>query len=170
MTNVLGVQLYDDEERCAVIRRDVRALLPKFIFGVAWTLLPAFFFFPLLRLGVFGFVFAALLAIGGLVYLLNLRSSWFGTALLVTTLRCIDVSRRGFAPATVVAVPWSDVTVVSTAPRSLFHALLGLGTIRVDFVESRGFSFVMKGVRNPNRVQQLLHEVQYLRKGKKSDV
>lgn len=170
MTNVLGVQLHDGEERCAVIRSDVRALLPKFVFGVAWTLVPAFFFFPLLRLGLFGFVFAALLAMSGLVYLLNLRSSWYGTAIVATTHRCIDIHRRGLAPATVVAVPWSDVTVVSTVPRSLFHVLLGLGTIRVDFVESRGFSFVMKGVRNPDRVQQLLHEVQYLRKGKKSDV
>lgn len=170
MTSVLGVQLYEGEERCAVIRSDVRALLPKFLFGVAWTLLPAFFFFPLLRLGFFGFVFAALLAIGGLVYLLNLRASWFGTGIVATTLRCIDVSRRGFAPSTIVAVPWEDVTVVSLAPRSLLHTLLGLGTIRVDFVESRGFSFVMKGIRNPKRVQQLLHEVQYLQKGKVRDV
>lgn len=170
MTNVLGIQLHEGEERCAVIRGDVRALLPRFLFGVAWTLLPAFFFFPLLRLGVSGFVLVVLFALGGLLYLLNLRSSWFGTGIVATTHRCIDVSRRGFAPATVVAVPWSDVTVVSLAPRSLLHTLLGVGTIRVDFVESRGFSFVMKGIRNPERMQQLLHEVQYLRKGKKSDV
>lgn len=170
MTNVLGVQLHEGEERCAVIRSDVRALLPKFVFGVTWMLLPAFFFFPLLRLGLFGFFLAAFVALGGFVYLLRLRSSWFRTGIVATTLRCIDVSCRGFAPATVVAAPWSDVTVVSVAPRSYLHAILGLGTVRVDFVESRGFSFVMKGVRSPERVQQLLHEVQYLRKGKRSDV
>lgn len=163
MTNVLGVPLQEGEERCAVIRRDIRALLPKLLFGIVWTLVPFFFFFPLLRLGFSGFIFAALIAIGGGLYLVSLRLSWYSTGLVATTSQCIDVSRRGFAPAHIVAVPWSDVTSIRVVGRSVFHALLGLGTIRVDFVASRGFSFVMTGVRQPKRVQQLLHEVQCVR-------
>ncbi len=170
MTHILGVQLYDGEERCAVIRGDVVAYIPRLLLGVTWTLLPFFFFFPLLRLGLFGLVFAGLLTLGGCVYLFHLRSSWLGTGLIATTLRCIDVSRRGFAPATVVAVPWSDATIISVAPSNIIYTLLGVGSVRIDFAESHAFSFVSRGVRNPRRVQQLLHEVQCLRKGKKRDV
>ncbi len=167
MTSLLGVQLYDGEERCAVVRRGLRALLPQFAFGVAWTLLPSFFFFPLLRMGMFGVGFAAVVTVAGMVYLLRLRLSWQSTAIVATTLRCIDVHRAGFARAVSTAVPWSDVTVVSAPRRSVVAAMLGVGTIRVDMAEKHALSFVLTGVRNPERVQQLLQEVQCLRKGKR---
>ena len=71
------------------------------------------FLFPLLRMGMFGVGFAAVVTVAGMVYLLRLRLSWQGTAIVATTLRCIDVSRTGFARAVSTAVSWSDVTVVS---------------------------------------------------------
>lgn len=163
MTHVLGVQLHDGEERCAVIRSAVFALMPRVTLGIAWTLVPFFFFFPLLRLGSFGIFFAAMLASSGLAYLFRLRVSWYHTALVATTTRVIDVHRRGFAPAVIVAAPWTDVTVISAAPRAPF----GIGTVRVDFVASRDFSFVLRGVYNPKRASELLHEVQYLRTHRK---
>lgn len=166
MTSLLGVQLYDGEERCAVIRRDMRALLPQFVFGMVWTLLPSFFFFSLLRMGMFGAFFSVVLTMGGLVYLVRLRKAWYGTAIVATTLRCIDVECRGFRKGTAVAVPWSDVTVISTPKRSVVAALFGVGTIRVDMAQKHAFSFVLTGVRDASRVQQLLHDVQCVRKGK----
>lgn len=170
MTNVLGIPLHDGEERCAVIRCGARVLLPKLLLGVVWVLVPFFFFFPLLRMGLFGLLLAGVLAVSGLLYLRRVRGAWYHTALVATTTRIIDVSWRGSAAPRVVAVPWRDVSVVRVEPRSVLHTLLGIGTIRVDFVESHRFSFVLFGVRTPERVQQLLHEVQYLKsRGKREE-
>lgn len=166
MTRLLGVQLEDTEERCAVIRRDVRALLLRCAFGIAWTLLPSFFFFPLLRMGWFGGAVAVVLTLGGLVYLMRVRTSWFGTAIVATTHRCIDVTRKGFAKGTAVSVPWEDVAAVETPRRSVLHIVLGVGTLRVVPVAKHPFLFELTGVRNVGRVQQLLNDVQCVRTGK----
>lgn len=153
MTDPLGIPLHEGEERIAIIRADALVYAPRLAFGVCWFLTPFFFFFPLLRLGWFGLGFAALLALGGLVYLCALRAAWHGTALVLTTERCIDVERRGFAPPRIVAVPWRSVTGVHVRRR----------TIRIELDDGHDFALEFTGIRNPSRVRSLLNEVQCLR-------
>lgn len=163
MTGRFGVPLHDDEERYAIIRASFASYLPRFIFGTAWALAPFIFFFPLLRLAWTGVAFVILLALSGVLYLLNLRASWFGSGLVVTNKRCVDVTRKGVGAPLITEVAWSDVAEVKKVPGSIWQRLCGLGTIRVDLRSPSPFSFALSGVRKPELVARLLTEVQYMR-------
>lgn len=168
MKDIANLNLYDGEERCAVVRADYRAFLPRIAFGVLWLLLPFFFFFPLLRMGFFGLGFGAALFVSAFVYLFSLRATWHGSALVVTTLRCIDVTRHGFRRAVVVAVPWKLVIAVHVDARTVWQKAFGLGSIRVDVADAAPFSFLLSGVKDPIRIQELFHDVQCVRSYKKA--
>ncbi len=168
MKDIAHLTLYDGEERYAVIRADYRAFLPRIAFGVLWLLLPFFFFFSLLRMGVFGLGFGAALTLSALLYLFSLRATWHGSALVVTTLRCIDVTRRGFRRAIIAAVPWKSVTAVHVDAQTVWQKAFGLGSVRVDVADAVPFSFVLSGVNDPRRIQELFDDVQCLRSHKKA--
>lgn len=164
MMHVLGVELNENEERIAVIRSSVRLYVPRILFGVVWVLSPFYLLFPLLRLGKFGVVFAVLLGVSGVAYLVSIRATWYGTALLLTNQRCVDVVRRGLGPPSVTFVPWSAVAGVRALHGGFLKKLWGLSTLRVDLDASKPFAFELAGVRHVERVRDLVHEVQLGRK------
>ncbi|MBI1908219.1 hypothetical protein HYS28_02260 [Candidatus Uhrbacteria bacterium] len=160
MTGRLGVTLRDHEEQYAVVRAAPLAFAPRFAWGLAWTLTPFFFLFPLLRLDLLGIVFIALLAVSGVLYLLNLRAGWYGSGLVVTNQRCIDVTRKGIGPPLVTDASWRDIERISVVPGPVWHRLLGLGGVRVELRGPSPFAFLLSGVRNPDLVAAMLSEVQ----------
>lgn len=167
MTGRFGVQLHDDEERYAVIRASVVSYMPRLAWGTVWVLSPFLFFFPLLRLGWIGVAFIILLALSGVLYLLNVRASWYGSGFLVTSQRCIDVTRKGVGPPAVTDATWRDTADITVVPGRIWQRLLGLGTVRVDLRSPSPFSFVLRGVRRPELVVELLTEVQCMRTKKR---
>lgn len=167
MSNRLGVILHENEEPYAVLRADRLAYAPRLLFGLLWTLTPFFFLFPLLRLNGLGVACIVLLALSGVFSLLNTRASWYGSALVLTNHRCIDVTRRGLGPPVVTVAAWSNIAAIKIVPGRIWHRLCGLGAVRIDLSTPSLLSFVHAGVRNPELVRNLVCEVQSVGKKKR---
>lgn len=152
--------LGEHEERVATVRADVAAYAPRLVLGIAWTLAPWWLLFPFLRLGVLGWVVVGIVACGGVLYLANLRAQWFGTALVVTSERVIDVVQRGMGREETMAFPWQEVVDIQAVTRFPF------GAVRL-VLRNGPFDVRIDGVRDPLAVKKMLHEVQCLHRSPK---
>lgn len=159
MRHKLGIVLREDEEVYAVVRAAGAAYVPRIVFGVLWVLTPFLLFFPLLRMNGMGWVVFGVLALGGVLYLLNLRAQWYGSAIVLTTQHVIDVTRQGLGPAIVTTVRRADVEGLHVTPAPWWGRLLGLSCVRVALRDG-AFDMELRGVRNGGAVRELWDEVQ----------
>lgn len=158
----LGVVLEAHEERYAVVRSDPRAYIGRVLLGVLWILTPWFFLFPLLRLHWLGVLCVGLLTLSGMLFLLQSRARWLGSALVLTNLRCVDVTRQGFAAPIITSVPWSDIQEIVVAPARLWQRVLRLSNIRIDIRSAPQLSLLLPAVRRGELVRKLVNEVHYM--------
>lgn len=162
MKSTLGVELAPGEECYAIVRPSGIFFFPRLALGVVWFLLPFLFVWTLWRLGLIGLVIALLFLITSIWFLRRLEASWRGSGLVLTNLRCIDVSRSiSRKGALVHDVPWAEVGEIA-AERSRWLGWFGVGSVEVHLRPPHAFSFILPGVIRPHRVAKLIAEVQSL--------
>lgn len=162
MKNTLGVELQAGEECYAIVRCSGLFFLPRLVLGVVWFFLPFMFVWTLWRLGLIGLVIALLFLLTSIWFLRRLEASWRGSGLILTNLRCIDVSRSiSGKEALVSEVSWAEVKEAE-ARMSRLLGWAGLGSVEVHLQEPHSFSFLLPGVVRPRRVAKLIAEVQSL--------
>lgn len=159
----LPVKLHQNEELLGVIRRSLLSRARKIVIAVVWILIPFFFFFPLLQLGGSGLGIFIFLLAGGIIYLVRQYLIWANSLLIITDQRLIDVDQRALTAREINEVILADVSEVTCLRRGLWNSLFNLGTIHVATKSSRGYDLELSGVRRPEKVRDLLDEVQYMR-------
>lgn len=148
----LGIDLSRDEEIIGLVRKSLASQWLAILLGTLWVLVPFFFFFPLLAFGGFGLVFFAVFEISGLLYGLKRWRMWRNTMLMITDKRVIDIDQVGFFKRDVSEVSYADIKDINA------HN----GTLKIRTSKNAGFHVEIKGIRHPQRVADLILEVQYL--------
>lgn len=124
--------------------------MPKIIFGVIWTLLPFFLLFEILRLEWYGVILLMVVGISGLRYLLAVRAGWYGSVLVVTNERVIDVTKKGFDKPVMTSVGWNEMKAVK----------LGVRSIIIETCTKVPMMLTLTNVKKPALVMNLISEVQ----------
>lgn len=156
------VQLDQEEEVVGIVRRSFLAEFPRFVFALVWLLLPFFFLFPLLQLGMFGVVFMAVLLFSGLYYAVRQWVTWRYTMLLITDRRVIDVDQLGVFERTVSELDLEVITDVVHAPQGIIRRLFRIGAVRVETTKAHLFDLEISDVKRPKQVCELILDVQYM--------
>jgi hypothetical protein len=160
MMNYILVPLHNHEERYGIFRSSWLYVAPRIVFGIAWTLIPFILFFPILRLEWYGFVLLFVIGIFGLRYSLAVRAGWYGSVLVVTSERVIDVTKKGFGEPVVTSVSWNRIDGVRSGIGNLRARILRLGIIYIDVVAEPSVVLELPGVKKPALVMKLICEVQ----------
>lgn len=150
MMNHVHLPLNDHEERYGMWRASGLSVMPQLFLGMIWTLLPFVLLFEILRLEWYGVVLLLIVGISGLRYLLAVRAGWYGSVLVVTNERVIDVTKKGFGKAVLTSVKWAEVARVRTESQAVI----------VETKTKIPMMLGLTGVRNPGLVMNLISEVQ----------
>lgn len=156
------LHLNEGEKILGIIRRSFVSELFKIVFACIWILVPFFFFFPLLRLGLFGFFLFVVLAAGGLLYTFKIWMNLSYTMLIVTSQRIIDVEHHGLFDRDIEETSLSSVSNVKVLKRNIFQKLINIGTVKIKTKKSGKFDIEIDGVRKPQTVRQFVEEVKDL--------
>lgn len=159
----LPVKLHQNEELLGIIRRSLLSRTRKIMTAVVWILIPFFFFFPLLQLGGSGLGIFIFLLISGVIYLMRQYLIWANSFLMITNQRLIDVDQRAMTVRDINEVMLPDISEVTCLRSGLWNSIFNLGVIYVRTKSSRGYDLELSGVRRPEKVRDLLDEVQYMR-------
>lgn len=156
------IQLDPDEEVLGLVRRSLISESHRILLAFLWVLLPFFFFFPLIRLGLFGIVFGIGLAGSGMVYAARRWKMWMNTVLMITDRRIFDIDQIGFTKREVAELALAEVSQSSAKKQGMFQRMFDIGSVRVETVKALSYDLEMEGVKSPMHVAELINEVQYI--------
>lgn len=156
------LHLNDGERVLGIIRRSFMSEFFKIIFAGLWILVPFFFFFPLLGLGLFGFFLFALLATTGAIYAFRIWMVLSYTMLIVTNQRVIDVEHHGMFDREIQEVELSSIKAVKVLKRDISQKIINIGTVRIKTGKSDAFDIEIDGIRKPQLVRRFIEEVKEL--------
>ena len=156
-----GVELHKDEEVIGLIRRSRWMYAWGFSIGLLWTFLPIVLFFPLIRLGWFGWGLLIIGLLTGVFYLVAVWRRWHETMLLITNERIVDIDRSHWRRRFVYEWSVDDIDKVSFESGGFILKVLRLKTLQVAMKHPE-LRIEFHGVRQAERVKQLLDEVQSL--------
>ena len=154
-----NIDLRPNEEIIALIRRSPWMHAWGFAIGFLWTILPLVLFFPLIRLGWFGWGLLFLGFLSGLWYLLSIWKRWHETIFLITSERIIDVDRSHWRRMFI--HEWTNHDLVSSKVEveGVFMRLLGLRTLHIMMKDPKK-RIECHGIKRAEHIKQLLDEVQ----------
>lgn len=156
------IDLKPDEEVLGLVRASLRSKIGTMLFISLWVLLPFFFFFPLLALGLFGLVFFGVLILSGTVRAIVFWRNWYGTLMIITDDRIIDIERKGMFAENRTEIMHHDLLDAVVEPRGLLQRLTGVGAVRVRTTKALSYEVVFSGVSRPQHVADLINDVQYM--------
>ena len=156
------VTLERNETILGVVRGRFLFALPRLFFGLLWMFTPFFFFFPLMSLGFFGWCAFVVLFGTGMYYALKRFVIWKKTQLIITDRRVIDVDRLSLRKQRVTELLYPDVVAVHMLFPHVLARIFHTATVVLESRGHVGFDLVATHVHKPNRMRDLVLEVQCL--------
>ena len=156
------ITLEPNEEMLGFIRRRWVMEVPRLLFAALWICTPFFFFFPLLSLGLFGFVGFVILLLTGIMYAGKRYVMWHKSALLVTTGRVVDVDQVGLFRRRITEIRYPDIESVRLLDGGLFMKVFHTGSMHIATTEVHTCDIELLGIHRPEHVRDLILEVQCL--------
>ena len=161
------ISLRADEELVAVLHHHPISFA-KQIFITALLILGSFFLmFLLFSQGSFGVALFLALLLTGLFYGLREFYLWYLNVFIITNQRIFDFDQKGFFNRIVSEVPFEKILDISYSVRGLGQTVLKLGTIKI---QATGTTLILKNLKKPVKVNQLLADVIREQTGKKLEV
>ncbi|MBU0614300.1 PH domain-containing protein [Patescibacteria group bacterium] len=154
------VQLDIEEDVLGIVRRSPWTRWRAFAFSGVWFVVPFFFFFPLLILGLFGLIIFLIFAGTGAYSLLRTWIAWKHTMLLITDRRIIDIDQQSIFKKDITEIDICNVKDAIFEIKGFWNKRLGLGDIIIHTKRSEDFDIEMSGVKNPEVVVNLVNDVQ----------
>ncbi|MFH1611013.1 MAG: PH domain-containing protein [Patescibacteria group bacterium] len=154
-----SIELHQDEQVLAVIRQSIVCELGRFILAIFFLLTPFFFFFPLLKLGGFGFVLFIIIESFAILYFGRLGIAWYYTLLIITDQRIIDTDQQGLFKREISELDIRNIKSCVTIKPSLFERFFRIRTIILKTKKEKEFNIRFECIRDVNKVKELLSEV-----------
>lgn len=154
-----GVVLEEQETVLALVRRRLFRIVPRLLFASTLTLLPFFFFFPLIAMGWFGVIVFLTVFGFGLYALLKTFFSWRETHLLVTTKRVIDIECTSPFVCHMTDIPLEHITNIHVHMHGLWK-IFQVGSLLIETNDMQTFDIECQHIHRPKHVRDLILEVQ----------
>lgn len=150
-----------DEEIILVVHEAFRAHMFRFFLLGLWVLIPFFFFFPLMSLGLLGIILFFVLVLPAVYLFTFVYVQWARTALVITDQRIVDIDQRGLFDRMVSAVLFQNVEDVAYRVKGITPTLLRCGSVRIK-VSGDVSDIVFHRVAKPAKIQQLIQDIRLM--------
>jgi hypothetical protein len=149
----------EGEEVLALVRRTPLVVIGPTILVAILIIAPFFFLYPLLKFGPIGVLLVVFSVLVGIF--LGLRTMWVHqlNAFILTATRIVDVDQRGFFHRVVSETTFDKVQDVSYVIKGIAATVFRYGSVLVQTAGSAA-NLELNGVRNPQRVQDLILKLQ----------
>ena len=154
------VELKPEEQVLAVIRKSICRELPRFGFATLAILIPFFFFFPLMRLGGFGFALFILILGFAILYSSRMWVMWFYSVLIVTDERIIDSEQQGLFKREISEIDVEDIDDIECERSGALQRLCKLSNVYIRTHKDHKFDIKVPDLSNAQKVESLLEAVQ----------
>ena len=153
------LNLRDDERVIAVVRRSWLAYMAPITLAIACIFLGFFLITPLLARGGVGTIIFVSLIGAGVIAGVRAAWLWYWNALVVTSIRVIDVDQRGFFHRSVSDARYEKVEDISVEIRGMVATLFHLGTVRLQTAGAHA-RIELQTVPRPELIQELIGRLQ----------
>jgi len=161
------INLRADEEMAAILHHHPITYIKQFCITAFLILLSFFLMFYFLSLGQIGAaLFLAILATG-IFYGLREFFIWYNNVFIITSDRIIDIDQKGFFHKTVSELGYDKINDISYSVHGLIQTIFKLGTIKI---QAAGAALVLRNLKEPGKVNQLLVDLIKNQTGKKIEV
>lgn len=149
----------EDEEVLALVRRTPLVVIGPTCLVTVLIIAPFFFLYPLLKIGPVGVLVVITSVLVGM--LLGVRTLWVHqlNAFILTATRIVDVDQRGFFHRVVSETTFDKVQDVSYVIKGVAATVFRYGSVVVQTAGTAA-NLELNGVRNPQRVQELILKLQ----------
>lgn len=154
------VELQSDEQVLAVVRKSICREIPRFIFAIIAILIPFFFFFPLMRLGGFGFLLFIIILSFAILYSSRLWVMWFYSVLIITDERIIDSEQQGLFKREISDIKIEDIDDIDKERKGMVQRLFRLSSIYIRTHKQHSYDIKVPDLANVEKFESLLEAVQ----------
>jgi hypothetical protein len=131
-------------------------------------ILGAFFFmFALFSLGEIGVALFCAIILTGAIYGSREFYIWHANACVITSERLVDIDQQAIFRKTVSDIEYAKIIDISYSVRGISQTIFNIGSIRVQSV---GATLLLKNIKEPGRVNQLLVDLIRKQTGKQIEV
>lgn len=152
------IQLKDDENVQAMVRRHLFTLMPQLLLAMALIVLPFFFLFPLFSYGPVGVVVFGVMVAAGLIVAGRSMFLWDADVLILTNERAIDVDQKGILSRRVSEAPFASIQDVSWKREGFWQTIFRMGTLTI---QTAGASAPIhaESIARPEKVYELVNDL-----------
>jgi uncharacterized membrane protein YdbT with pleckstrin-like domain len=154
-----SVELRINEEVLAIVRKSAIYEIFRFSISIVFLLIPFFFFFPLLNLGLFGFALFVILEASAIFFSSKIFITWYYTLLIVTNERIIDADQLGIFKREVTDLEFDDISECVIEKKGLVQKVLNIGSVKIKTKEGNGFDIVFQNISNLNKIKCMFSDV-----------
>ena len=161
------ISLRPDEEMVAILHHHPITYLKQIFITVVLILAAFFLMFELFSWGGIGVALFLALLSTGLIYGGREFFTWYSNVFIITTERIIDIDQKGFLHKTVSEISYDKIQDISYSVIGLKQTIFKLGTIKI---QATGAALLIKSIKEPAKVNQLLADMVKEQTGKKIEV
>lgn len=154
-----SVELRIDEEILAIVRKSAICEIFRFFISAVFLLIPFFFFFPLLNLGLFGFALFVILEASAIFFSAKIFITWHYTLLIITNERIIDADQLGLFKREVTDLELDNISECSVEKNGIIQKIFNIGTIRVKTKKDKSFDILFCNASHASKVKEMLSEI-----------
>ncbi len=165
MADFFEKNLKDDEVIIEVVRRFYLTFFLPGGLAIFFILLAFFFLFPLLAQGLVGKIIFCVLLLTGMILLARVIAMHYFNCLIVTNQRIIDYDQKGLFERHVSEARYDKIQDVSFKQKGVWQVIFNYGTLEIQ-TAGAGQKLEAQKVRNPQKLQQLIMDVQQEYKNK----
>ena len=161
------INLHANEELIAVLHHHP-VTYAKQIMITAILILGAFFFmFALFSLGEIGVALFCAIILTGVFYGSRELYIWFANASVITSQRLVDIDQQAIFHKTVSDIDYGKIIDISYSVKGISQTIFNIGSIKV---QSSGAKLLLKNIKEPGKVNQLLVDLIRKQTGKQMEV
>ncbi len=151
--------LKENEELVVIIRKFPLVFILPIIFSAVFIIAPFFFMYPLFHWSSWGVgIFFTLLIIGLFIALRTFIIYSFNV-FVITNQRIIDIDQAGLFDRTVSETTYDKIQDVSFRRKGISQTLWRYGSVVIQTAGQQA-NIELIGVKNPEKIQQLITEIQ----------
>lgn len=161
------INLHADEELIGVLHHHPVTYAKQIAITVFLILGSFFFMFALFSLGEIGVALFCALILTGVIYGSREFYIWFANACVITSQRLVDIDQRAIFHKTVSDIDYAKINDISYSVKGINQTIFNIGSIKV---QSSGATLLLKNIKDPGKINQLLADLIKKQTGKQIEV
>jgi hypothetical protein len=161
------INLHVNEELVAILHHHPITYAKQIAVTAVLILGSFFFMFLLFSLGEIGVALFCALLLTGVIYGCREFYIWYANVCVVTNQRLVDIDQSGIFQKTVSDIDFGKIVDISYSVKGVRQTIFNIGSIKV---QASGATLLLKNIKEPGKVNQLLVDLIRKKTGKEMEV